>query len=145
MVHCFEPIENTFQILKKNVSINHVEDHVCLHNYAAGKCLETASIAHYEIENIGGTSLKKIPNGDIDVVPIDNLNLVGNICLVKIDVEGFERDVIDGMIKTIETHHPFIMIEIQNDNFSYIQEKLRSMGYYYTCLGDIDYLFFYAT
>ena len=144
MVHCFEPIETTFQILKRNVSINHVENHVCLHNYAAGKCLEKASIAHYEIENIGGTSLKKIPNGNIDVVPIDNLNLVGNICLVKIDVEGFEKDVIDGMIKTIETHHPFVMIEIQNDNFSYVQEKMQSMGYCYICLGYIDYLFFYV-
>ena len=31
---------------------------------------------------------------------------------MKIDVEGFEMDVLKGAIKTIKTHHPKIILEV---------------------------------
>ncbi len=45
---------------------------------------------------------------------------------VKIDVEGFEWNVIQGFMDTIEKHHPSLMIEIQADSdkiVSYFKEK----------------------
>lgn len=142
MVHCFEPIESTFKILEKNIKINHVEDRACLYNVAVGEKTGSAAIEHYEEENIGGTVLTDEENGSIKVVTIDELNIAGDICLVKIDVEGFEKKVIAGMVQTLKKHHPFIMIEIQKNIFSEITNQLTSLGYCYIHLGDIDYLFF---
>lgn len=142
LVHCFEPIKSTFQILETNTKINKISNRVCLHNVAVGKCNGTATIEHYERENIGGTVLKEENKGDISVVSIDELGINDNICLVKIDVEGFEKNVIDGMIQTIKKCHPYIMIEIQERNFQYILNILQSFDYSFIHLGGIDYMFF---
>lgn len=144
IVHCFEPVKSTFEILKKNIIINEVEDRVCLHNLAVGKKLGTASVDHYEPDNIGGTSIKYEDNGSIKVISIDALKIAEEISLVKIDVEGFEKEVIAGMLQTIDLYHPFILIEIQKENFDEILNQLQLLGYSYVHLGNIDYLFFYT-
>ncbi|HRG17656.1 MAG TPA: FkbM family methyltransferase [Flavobacterium lutivivi] len=48
---------------------------------------------------------------------------------VKIDVEGFEWNVIKGFMKTIENHKPSIMIEIQSDADKIIP-YFKSIGYH---------------
>lgn len=45
----------------------------------------------------------------IDVVPLDVLNL--NPDIIKIDAEGFDMEVIEGLSNTISKHRPFILIE----------------------------------
>ena len=63
---------------------------------------------------------------------LDNHNLK-NISFVKIDVEGHEPKVIDGMINTIQREKPVLFIEICKEHnpksFSYVKEKMLNIGY----------------
>lgn len=63
---------------------------------------------------------------------------------IKIDVEGFEKDVIDGALKTIDRTHPYIMLESWEDagNINYIIEKLVGIGYRWKKFTKADYLFY---
>ncbi len=54
---------------------------------------------------------------------LDNLNLAPDF--IKIDVQGFEKNVLMGGAKTIETHHPLIMFEINHD----AEEYMKSIGW----------------
>jgi FkbM family methyltransferase len=63
----------------------------------------------------------------VPVVPIDDLALAPD--LVKIDVEGFEVEVLRGMVATIERCMPVFMIEHYPRDTARIAEILRPFGY----------------
>ncbi len=46
---------------------------------------------------------------DVKIIRIDELNLQPDI--IKIDTEGYDYQVLLGLLKTIHTHRPFVMIE----------------------------------
>lgn len=58
-----------------------------------------------------------------EIKRLDDLNLVPDF--IKIDVQGFEKNVLIGGAKTIETHKPLIMFEINND----AEEYMKSIGW----------------
>lgn len=140
-IHCFEPMPQVFAILKKNIEINNVEDKVVLHNVAVGAVSTKAELLLFEKKNLGASQFGYNDNGDYPVVAIDDLNLSDNIKFVKIDVEGFEFEVLKGMMKTIESHRPYMMIEIRSDNFENIVNLLSPIGYTCSHIGGINYLF----
>ena len=139
---CFEPILSTYLILQKNIALNHLNKKTTLINAAVGAQTGLASVSHYDETNIGSTQITKDSSGAIKIISIDSLNIKEHIDFIKIDVEGFEKSVIDGCISTIERDKPYIMIEIQKENFSYISEVLLKMGYNHYQLNSVNYLFY---
>ena len=71
---------------------------------------------------------------DCDIIPIDSLNI--NPSIVKIDAEGFDYDVLEGLKTTIERTRPFIMIEIADSEYEHIK-KYFSDGRYVLLVYDI--------
>src|SRR6185503_8090070 len=68
---------------------------------------------------------------DIEVVAIDDLVASGRIRppnLVKIDVEGAEIDVLEGMRRTIEEHRPAIVCELHDTARQFV-ETMDGLGY----------------
>ncbi len=90
--------------------------------------------------------------GDVaEMRTIDSFNLK-NVSFIKIDVERSEEEVLDGMVLTIRTNKPAIIIELQG---GYLWEtapphirqkmqnsisKLQALGYIVTRLYLHDYL-----
>jgi FkbM family methyltransferase len=72
-------------------------------------------------------SLLSFVKNTVKIVPIDSLNL--NIDFVKIDAEGAELSVLNGMLSTIERCRPVIMVERVNFSISEIQNLLQSFNY----------------
>lgn len=130
-VYCFEPIKDTFEILKKNVEINCVENIAHLFNKGVGKVSCNAKVSIYDKENIGGTMIEPSETGNIEIISIDELKIVEDIGLVKIDVEGFEIEVLKGMMKTLYKNKPYITIEIRDRNFDEARSLLLPIGYEY--------------
>jgi len=135
-VLAFEPVPTTFDILESNKIINNFNQ-IKLHQFALGNSEETVTI-YPEKENRGGASIlnHQSENGvEIKVNKLDNLDLKTKINVIKIDVEGFELDVLKGAIGTIKKDKPKLIIEhsIQRNNTAEqyeIYNWLMDLGFY---------------
>lgn len=80
----------------------------------------------YTTDNEGATKTK--PGTTTPIRPLDGVwnKAIPPITLIKIDVEGMERDVIEGARETINYYHPTIIVE---DNKNGAIELLESWGY----------------
>ena len=64
---------------------------------------------------------------NIEIKTIDSMNLQPEI--IKIDVEGFESQVLEGGIETIKKKKPFLMIEINEVSVKKVGSILLELGY----------------
>jgi FkbM family methyltransferase len=64
---------------------------------------------------------------EIDMVSIDSLNQRAD--LIKIDVEGMEQDVLKGAERTINEHHPILMVEIIKSDARTLKQWILDHGY----------------
>lgn len=120
---------DTYKILSENVKINNLESVVTTYNFALGKAEGEAKIIAFNETNIGGTRLEEAKDGDIKIYSLDELNINEKIDFMKIDVEGFENNVLAGGINTIEKHRPIIFIEIQKENYDKVQKFFKEKEY----------------
>ncbi len=111
-VYAFEPVPETFEILKFNKSINEFNQ-IQLYQLALGN-EEKEGIIYSESENRGGASIINHTSQKgmaIKVKRFDDLNISEKISVIKIDVEGFEFEVLKGAKNTIKRHKPSLIIE----------------------------------
>lgn len=102
-VIAFEPVTEYIECLKKNVEDNNLE----IIQAAVGESIGKCGLHFYE-NNTGKTY--RINGDTVDLVTIDSFNFE-NIDYIKIDVEGFEYEVLIGAQSSIEKYHPRIVIE----------------------------------
>jgi FkbM family methyltransferase len=134
----FEPIPSTFANLKRNIHYNNLQDKSELFNLGVGDKQETLIFSN-SLDAINHVINDKTFGGPVTEVPVDSLdNLLAakNINLLKIDVEGFEANVINGALKTLERPELKIIIMETNglsDQYefgqNYIHDKLLSLGF----------------
>lgn len=141
-IHIFEPITDTFSIMKKNIELNGFSDLATLYNAGVSSNCGRANINGYSISNTGGAFLKQDDNGNIPLISIDSLNL-SDVKLVKIDTEGFELEVIKGMKELVINNHPYIMIEINEKNRDEVLGEICSLAdYSYYQYDEENYIFY---
>ncbi len=138
-VIAFEPVPDTYKILKRNVEINNIEDKVKLYQCGVGSKKTKGNIWFYDYTNSGGSHLSE-NGGDIDIVCIDDLQ-IKNISFIKIDVEEMELNVLKGAKKTLEDSRPYVLCESWENHFEAIRQFMDRMGYTYIQISKIDYLF----
>jgi FkbM family methyltransferase len=110
----FEPEAETFNSLKKNISINEL-DNVITFPLALSDSRSEKNI--YFTGNTGGFSLRdnsgSLKGSGVKLIPGDELIKEENLPIpniVKIDVEGFEYEVIKGLSKTLKDKQCKIVI-----------------------------------
>jgi len=111
-----EPTPHAITALKRAVAVNN------LHNIddsklgvGAGADYGAYSLKLSQGGGLGATRLKANTDGDIQVVPLDDL-IQEPIDFMKIDVETMEMEVLKGAQNLITQHQPLIFIEIENSN-----------------------------
>ena len=127
-VYSFEPVESTFDILQKNVSIN-LLDNVTLFNVALGKAEGNGTINVRQENNCGANQIIPDENGQTQMITLDSVNFNEKIDFVKMDVEGFEKDVLQGAKRFLGENSPVLFIEIFQENFTEVNEILEGYGY----------------
>lgn len=127
-IHTFEPNIHTFEILKRNIELNDLDNVVELNNSGVGSKEGFCNSVIVSVENSGSNQIKVDSDGSIPVVTIDSLGLE-HLDFVKIDVEGMEYDVLLGGIETIKRFKPIILAEIFEENYKKVNDLLISMGY----------------
>lgn len=139
-VHAFEPVMTTFEILARNVELNHLRN-VTLYNRPVGVAGEGAAIAAYKLRNTGATVIQPSAGGTMRYLSLDEIDLP-RLDLVKIDVEGQQASVLKGSKKTLRKHRPKIWIEIRDAEMKETSALLSELGAKQSIkLGRYDYLF----
>lgn len=129
----FEPFPKNFEALLRNVNSNNLNQ-VQLVKSAVGNENTTIELYLDEKENnLGSVSALPIENAIIEKVQsisIDSFlkdSSIKKIDFVKIDVEGFEYNVLLGMKETLKIHKPTLLIEIFNDENSENENNINSL------------------
>jgi FkbM family methyltransferase len=144
-MYLFEPNEDAFSVLKKNIQINGLNNITNLYDFALGSKNSKAEIDldGSSLKNLGRTSIKESDKGDIEIKKLDNIEITEDtVDLIKIDVEGFEIEVIKGALETINRYKPVIWVEAFENNYEIVKELLESESYYLKEeMGDSNYIF----
>ena len=135
-VVAYEPQPIIFQNLCANLALNGL---VNVFAYNAGCADEPGTLVfppiRYDVEgNFGGFELAGLPEVDIGqpvpVVRFDDEFRLPRLTLLKIDVEGMERQAIDGAAATIARYKPAMYVENDRPWFSQaLIERLWDLGY----------------
>ena len=111
-----EPFENNYKQLIKNINGHNLNEKIYPYNVAAGSEIGAGYLSHQanNAENprakISSNSVQE--TSQIKFETIDNLasNQANKIDFIKIDVEGFELDVLKGSQKTLTKDKPGLAI-----------------------------------
>ena len=124
-VIAFEPQRVVFQSLCANMALNSVTNVQCFQKAVGAEQGEIpVPVLDYSRENnYGGLSLESGQQGEsTPLVTIDSLKL-SRCTLLKVDVEGMERQVLAGAAKTIAKCRPILYVE--NDRREKADELVR--------------------
>ena len=140
-VYAFEPNECNYRLLKLNTAH---KSNVTLFDYAISDDIGVTQIERFVPGTVGNYGECRITdNGQLcNMTTIDYLVENDDILpphLVKIDVEGHEWEVIQGMDETIRNYKPTIFYEnMHGDNLGKVWTYLNDLGYeifYFPCMN----------
>ena len=118
-VFAFEPSPGVFSVLKDNLHANQAENVIpanCAMGFRAGEMgfADASAFGHLLDE---GSMLRARPSITIPVRTVDDFVLeagLDRVDFVKIDVEGFEYDVLRGMERTEREFRPLVYFEFNS-------------------------------
>ena len=131
-VIAFEPLKRNYKIAKRNIKLSKAGNSVFLDNSA---------ISNEQIIGIDNKNMfsNLNDNGELfkpDFIVLDNFiielekQFYFKIDIIKIDVEGFEMNVLDSAINTIKKYKPKLIIETHSfDLYKKVSYLLADLGY----------------
>lgn len=121
-VIAFEPVKENYIISLENIRINKMENKITLYNDAVGSSSINGGISK--------NMFSSFSNGIIfNTVSLDSI-IKENPYLIKIDVEGFEMNVLNSMINLLLKCKPKIIIETHSSKlFDDVNEFLKAFNY----------------
>lgn len=109
-VIAFEPQRLTLQTLCTNITLNNL-DNVKAERVALGANCGDVYIPVIKQGNLGNVGHQSWGEGELTpLLTLDHYNLPG-LNFLKIDVEGMERSVLEGALRTIKQYQPVIFVE----------------------------------
>lgn len=142
-VYSFEPTKNTFEKLNKNIQLNSFNN-ITAFNFGIGRNEAEFPIYQFQEGNDGANRIimnaESNQNNILEIIKIKSLDQISHefpkIDLIKIDVEGFENEVIEGALNYIDQHRPILIIELIDKNLKVngssaieLVNKLRKLNY----------------
>lgn len=130
-VLAFEPVPTTFSLLAANVQCFEYEN-VSLFNAAVSDEVQIVGISVPKfstgLSNYYQAHLTASASCDLNILalPIDSIGIKNSISLVKIDAEGHEAFVINGMKQLIAACHPVLVVETGSQSTI---DEIQSLGY----------------
>lgn len=143
-VYAFEPTPWNHRTLKLNVAKNHLEHKVVPFELALGDFNGQACIRGIPESGWGGSSIHRGPKPgekkiNVQVAKGDDLIATRRLkrpAIIKIDVEGFEFEVLRGFERTLQNDRPALFLELHPEYLRQtgkteadVHDFLAGMGY----------------
>ncbi len=122
-IHSFEPDPVNFERLKTNLHLNNFSN-ITINKFGLGFEIGNCYIANVDSHNQG---MNRIVNptsntNNLSQVQMTTLDIyikekgLEKVDLIKIDVEGFEFNVLKGSKEVLDSYHPTLFIELDDEN-----------------------------
>jgi FkbM family methyltransferase len=118
----FEPSPSTYQFLQKNVQASGLQN-IDTRNLGLGKTAGRFELT-FSVDNRSGgfvsNQMQASAGHQVEAIEIVQGDAflkqagIGSVDFVKIDVEGFERDVIEGLRDTMSASRPVVTLELNH-------------------------------
>lgn len=134
-VHTFEPVY--YKVTQKNIDQNQTKHPITLHPYGLSNTEHTSDFyipkKDGNLCNYGGSGIGFSPDhikfeNQINLKVLDSV-YTGAPCLIKVDVEGHEFEVLKGAEQTIRKYLPHMYIEIFDFETGPVAGFMKSLGY----------------
>lgn len=130
-VYAFEPQRRVYNVLCGNMALNELDNVEC-HRIAGGerRGIVNMMVLDFSVDNnFGAMSLdNKAPEGAADPTPVEPITIPCD--LMKIDVEGWEMQVLRGAEPMIRHCKPVLYVENdRKDRSNDLISLIRSFGY----------------
>ncbi len=141
-VIAIEPSPINFKQLKKNLELNNFSN-VEVYNFAGGDKKGKVEFVLSPLSNLSyvATSRTKIPEGaqitEVQMIKMDDFveeKKLSKVDFVRMDVEGYEINIFEGMWDTIKKFKPIIQMEFHVQSIGQ-KEQLK----FFTTLRDLGY------
>lgn len=140
-VYSFEPQDHIFKLQKESIEINKINN-IELYKLGLGNVSTFLKLepVDYNLNgvNMGNVGIDISPESEgelIEIKTIDDFG-IGKIDYIKLDVQGYEKFVLDGATNTIKKYKPTLIVEVENHQlgkFNISTEQfynyIRSLGY----------------
>jgi FkbM family methyltransferase len=135
-VLAFEPSPRNISYLHRHLELNRVRnvmvvpmacaDRTSIAVFAAGSNCATGRLADLTTPRAAGQA-EYVATVSVDQI-VRESGLVPNV--MKIDVEGAEREVLSGAVETLRTARPVVLLSVHSDELhTQCTAQLRSLGY----------------
>ena len=141
---CIEPEDEFYSYLLRNVDI--IQKKIPNLKVHLLKQFVGNQITNVSLDKKGGAAKANLISGNIKSKTLDDIlndfENIEKIKLLKADTDGFDYDVLESSLKTIEKHKPILFFEClyeheyQKTNYKSIIKKLQSLGYFHWTIFD---------
>lgn len=136
LIIAYEPNAEAFDILEKNIQRNFDVDHdkrVYSINAALGDLTGEYTMKIHDQSRSGSAMVIPAEKKETNLIQMLTLDdevekFERKISVIKVDVEGYEMEVLRGAEKTIAKHKPDLFIETHFNPFG-IEQQLKHLGY----------------
>jgi len=130
----FEPNKSLCDALNQSVELNRLTKQVLVHQVGVGAKSGVGKFDYLDNANLGAqsitTNLGCASEAEFEIIALDNLERNFQVRVLKIDVEGMERAVLEGAKELIATDMPLLYIECQSEtHFAEIHKWVTQQGY----------------
>ena len=145
IIEAFEPIKATYKKLLRNIENNKLTEKIKSHNFGfsnKNSALRMKTNIKFGYKQSAGYFVAE--NGDEIAefkVADDFFNYKNKCILIKIDTEGHEKFILEGMKKTIKNNTIFLQVEIWEKNFESVMFTLNSFDFIFLKKIEDDYFF----
>lgn len=144
-----EPNPHAADFLHRSAELNGMLGQTRIERLALGRMLSGEAslyVPHGEPKNaliVADNFLPRAQEGDLLRVPVTTLDRLSASCervdFIKIDAEGAEEVILDGMVETIRRHRPMIVVEFNPARYADAGDFVDRLAAIYGSLRRLDF------